>query len=157
VRESIITALYYDDSVNLFIKKIRPIHLQDDFKQELFLIISQEQDERIIALYREHKLNYYVARIMCNMFYSKTSRFYYQYVKRQDQNFIVHHSNTELEQKAVNALKSLNWYEQEILRLYAELGSCRKVQAETMISHKSIMNTVNAARKQLKKIINNND
>lgn len=47
-------------------------------------------------------------------------------------------------------MDSLYWYDQEILKMYVELGSVRKVSKETGIPHTSIFITIKNIRKCIK-------
>ena len=50
-------------------------------------------------------------------------------------------------------IKDLYWYDKEILRMYVQLGSVRKVSAQTGIPHTSIFITIKNIRKCIKKCI----
>ncbi len=47
-------------------------------------------------------------------------------------------------------IESLYWYDQEILRMYVELGSVRKVSKQTGIPHTSIFITIKKIRSCIK-------
>jgi len=47
-------------------------------------------------------------------------------------------------------IETLYWYDQEILRMYVELGSVRKVSKQTGIPHTSIFITIKNIRKCIK-------
>jgi transposase-like protein len=47
-------------------------------------------------------------------------------------------------------INNLYWYDQEILKMYIELGSVRKVSKQTGIPHTSIFITIKNIRKCIK-------
>jgi transposase-like protein len=47
-------------------------------------------------------------------------------------------------------IESMYWYDQEILKMYVELGSVRKVSKQTGIPHTSIFITIKNIRKCIK-------
>jgi len=77
-RNSIISELYQNGRINYLISIKAPKGLADDFKQELFLIISEMPDVRLFQLYRENTLILWICRIILNMS-SKKGRFTYKY------------------------------------------------------------------------------
>lgn len=55
-----------------------------DLAQMLYLDLLEKNDETIISLYEEKKLQYFLTRMVINSINSKTSRYYYLYKKYND-------------------------------------------------------------------------
>lgn len=55
-----------------------------DLAQMLYLDLLEKNDETIISLYKEKKLQYFLTRMVINSINSKTSRYYYLYKKYND-------------------------------------------------------------------------
>ncbi len=58
----------------------------------------------------------------------------------------------EMEDLALKEVDNLYWYDREIIRLYLQLGSYRKVEAETGIPWESIYFSIAKARKKIRQI-----
>jgi transposase-like protein len=65
--------------------------------------------------------------------------------------FVKEEEDIDNTQEVANSIEkiipSLYWYDQEILKMYIELGSVRKVSKETGIPHTSIFITIKNIRK----------
>lgn len=55
-----------------------------DLAQMLYLDLLEKNDETIISLYQEKKLQFFLTRMVINSINSKTSRYYYLYKKYND-------------------------------------------------------------------------
>lgn len=58
-----------------------PDTYKDDLIQEIYLIILQYDTNTLQQLYEKKQLKYYIAKIITNQFFSKTSSFYKTYKK----------------------------------------------------------------------------
>lgn len=56
----------------------------DDFKQEIYLILLEYNQDKIIELYNKKQLKFFIVRIIQNQYHSKNSPFYMKY-KRYSQ------------------------------------------------------------------------
>lgn len=54
---------------------------KQDLSQEIYLIVLTKPPELLQQLYDNKQLNYYLARIISNQYFSKTSQFYKNYKK----------------------------------------------------------------------------
>ena len=50
-----------------------------DLKQMCYLTMLEKDEQEIVGMYQRGQLLYYLARILTNNYYSKTSRYYYNY------------------------------------------------------------------------------
>lgn len=58
-----------------------PDTYKDDLAQEIYLIILQYDTNTLQKLYEKKQLKFYIAKIITNQFFSKTSSFYKTYKK----------------------------------------------------------------------------
>lgn len=52
-----------------------------DLKQMCYLTLLEKDEQEIIGMYQKGQLLYYIAKILTNNYYSKTSPYYYKYKK----------------------------------------------------------------------------
>lgn len=55
----------------------------DDLAQDIYLILLQMDEEKLVKLYEKKQLSFWVARIIMNQYFSVTSPFYTKYRKFQ--------------------------------------------------------------------------
>ena len=61
----------------------------DDLVQEIYLIILEYDDNKIIKMYEQNQIKFFITRIIKNQYFSKNSTFYKKYKmydQRQDNN-----------------------------------------------------------------------
>lgn len=88
MKTQILSDLYQSKELSDLINKMKPVHLREDLKQELFLTLCEKPDSLIIDLHKSNQLKYYVTRIVLNMIASNTSPFYKKYRR-----FLTEYSN----------------------------------------------------------------
>ena len=76
LRNKIITEFWESKSVNEAFEKMQPIELQADLKSEVFLVLCEMEESKLIGLYERNELKYYMVRIMLNMIKSDRSNFF---------------------------------------------------------------------------------
>lgn len=59
---------------------VKPLY-QQDLAQDVFLIILSKPEKMLQELYDNKQLNFYLARIISNQYFSKTSKFFKDYKK----------------------------------------------------------------------------
>jgi len=67
---------------------VSPRHKQD-LVQEIYLILLQYDRKKIVEMYENKQLNFFLTRVIKNQYYSSTSQFYKLYKKQyelQDEN-----------------------------------------------------------------------
>jgi hypothetical protein len=79
-RQDIISNLYTSKDVDDCIAKMVQAKYRQDFKQELFLIISSVDEILISKLYQEQKIKYYVVRVIINLSRQKRNVFHRKYI-----------------------------------------------------------------------------
>lgn len=150
-----------DSKVNDLIGKIKPVDLQDDLRQELYLAVLTTDCDKIIKLRASNELTAYVLKIVCNMVFSKTSKFYYQFRKSDSHKAIEYLSTLSdtpiiktdsvtryLEQK--KTIDAVNWHEVTIFNKYVETNNIREVARFFEIPVNHVWSVINKIRNEIK-------
>ena len=149
----------YDKEFELAFKNIGK-DLWEDLRQEIALIVLEYDKDKIAELESKGKqvFKFWIVRICCNQTnskYGKFGRLYKSLIPVEDvTRFVAEEEEISDDQHIVdNITKKMNdlyWYDREILKMYIELGSVRKVSAQTGIPHTSIFITIKNIRKCIK-------
>ena len=75
-KQNIITEYYNSQWVNDAIGKMQPEDLQQDLKQEVFMVLLEMDEEKLLELHANGFLKFYAVRTMLNMIKSDRSKFY---------------------------------------------------------------------------------
>jgi len=152
-KNSILSEIYQSKDLDVMIRSIKPQHLQDDIRQYCFLELLEKSEEFVLDLYNRGKLKGYIMRVIYNT--SKGNK--HNGLKIQ----LGNETPTEVipeciceQYEEINiepVLKDVYWYKTELLRLYAEHGTFKKVSDLTKIPLKSVYTTIVEARKEIKK------
>lgn len=163
-KNDIISSLYLDQDINKAIKKMQPEDLQDDLRQEIFMVLCEMNDERLIDMHANGYLKYFLVRTMLNMMKSNRSGFYHTFRKTfveygdTNANTPDETHNEDLMHKLTQSFKVLHWYEQEIFKLYSENGqNILKLSRDTKIPYRSLFKTIRKVKTLLKYKIRNHD
>lgn len=158
----ILTKIYTSNEVRDVIKKLKPVHLQEDILQHCFLELFQKEPAFIIDLHDRGKLKSYIVKILYNTATYTRSTFAKQQGKETPTDFcgnskyeVIRFDSEEKErienqQQIACAVSEVHWFKADILKMYAELGTYRAVSEKTGIPNTTIFNTVNQARKEIK-------
>ena len=153
-REEILIEFWNSEEVNHAISKMHPIELQEDLKSELFLILAEMSELKLITLYENKQLRFYVVRVMLNLVRSTDKKFFAKY-----RNFVEYQPIEKAEDSQKDAsefvmqyFEGLYWYEKELLRLYTfEFNrNARELSRATGIPYMSIIRTLNKTKQYLK-------
>lgn len=163
-RNEIIEHFYNSKDVADAISKMRPIELQDDLRQEIFLVLCEMSDERIQEMWHEgwkrkdcgEKLKHYIVRMMLNMMMSNRSSFFVKFRKSfiewsAEHDIAFHPVEDDMAIVRVEETnKELHWYEREVLKLYSENG-CNVMQLarDTKIPYRSLFKTISKLKKEM--------
>ena len=146
-RNEILIEFWKSEEVNNAFSKMHPIELQDDLKAEVFLILCEMPEAKLIDLYDKKQLRFYLVRIMLNLIQSTDKKFYQKY-----RNFTelvgYEKKDEEYNEDIINVnehIENLYWYKQEIFRLYTfEFNkNARELSKNTGIHYMSIIRTLN--------------
>lgn len=61
-----------------------PALYKQDLIQEVYLILLEYDKDKIIELFNNNQINYFISKIITNLWYSKTSPFYMKYKKHNN-------------------------------------------------------------------------
>jgi len=157
LRNEILTEFWSSREVNEAISKMKPVELQEDLKSEVFLILAELDQQKLVDLYDRKQLRFYIVRIMLNLVQSTDKKFYRKYrdfvewveVEKEDV------KEVDITEGILNHVEGLYWYQKEILRLYAfEFnGNARELSRKTGIPYMSIIRTLNQTKNELRKKI----
>lgn len=156
-RNGIIAELWDSKDLNDTLKKMKPVEIQEDLKSELFLIICEIEENKLVQLYNRKELKFYIVRIMLNIVRSSKNNFYKNYRNFDEYN---NEEKPDEQYEPVEIMKyieNLYWYQKEILRLYTfEFNkNASMLSRATGIPYMSIIRTINQIKKDLKKKIRN--
>lgn len=160
-RESIIQEMFLSKDVDAAIRKMEPVDLHDDLKQEVFLVLCEMDTDRLIRMYEDGVLKYFIVRTILNMAKSNTSQFYYKFRRQlfelsSIQEIIEDRYDEDLYLRLDNGLGVLHWYEKEIFRLYSDNGqNVLQLSRETKIPYRSLIKTITKVKQLLKYKIRN--
>ena len=163
VKNKILAEFWDLKEVNEAFGKMQPEELRYDLKAEVFLVLCEMDEQKLIGLYERNELRFYIVRTMLNMIKSDRSTFYKNY--RNHIEFVASDLNREIKRindeptdlidKLENNLEGLHWYNKEILKLYAIdfKKNAKELSRKTGIPYMSIVRTINKTKKQMKQNI----
>jgi len=157
VKNKILAEYWTLKEVNDAFAKMHPEELQYDLKAEVFLVLCEMNEEKLIGMYERNELKFYIVRVMLNMIKSDRSNFYKSYRNYieyvdNDTEAIVDFDKLDLVDKLEKNLEGLHWYNKEILKLYAIdfKKNAKELSRKTGIPYMSIVRTINKTKKQMK-------
>lgn len=154
-RNAIISELWSSDDLNEALKKMKPVEIQEDLKSELFLIICEIEESKLIDLYDKKQLKFYIVRIMLNLVQSSKNKFFKNYRNFEEYNETEKPDETEQPIEVMDYIENLYWYQKEILKLYTFdfNKNAKELSRQTGIPYMSLIRTLNQTKKELKKKI----
>ena len=157
-REQIIHELYLSKDINEAIGKMQPYDLQDDLRQEVFLVLCEMEEDRLLQMYDDGYIKYFLVRTIINMAKSDRSNFARTfrriYEPIEDYAPVEQYDET-MSERLYKSMEILHWYEKEIFRLFSETGNLLQVSRETKIPYRSLLKTIKKVRLTLKYKIRN--
>lgn len=161
-REQIIQELYLSKDINDAIGKMNPIELQEDLRQEVFLVLCEMDEARLFQMYNDGYLKYFVVRTILNMAKSDRSTFYKKFRGNFQEIPITYEVKKEeydesLNSKLEKSIEILHWYELELLKIYSNNPNLLAISRDTKIPYRSLLKTIKKAKTLLKYKIRNLD
>jgi len=164
-KHDIILQMYLDKDINQAISKMQPVELQEDLKQEIFLVLCEMNDERLCGMWTSGYLKYFVVRTMLNMAKSDRSTFFNmfrksfsEYCDNYEKADEISGVDEEMDGKLKKSMGELHWYEKNLFEHYAENGrNILKLSRDTKIPYRSLFKTVTKVKKKLSKAVRKED
>jgi hypothetical protein len=156
VKNEILAQYWTSKEVNDAFDKMQPEELRYDLKAEVFLVLCEMNDDKLIGMYERNELKFYIVRIMLNMIKSDRSNFYKNYrnyTEFVDNNYVAdEYDKANMVDKLEVNMDGLHWYNKEILKLYAIdfKKNAKELSRKTGIPYMSIVRTINKTKKQMK-------
>lgn len=156
VKNEILGQYWTLKEVNDAFEKMQPEELRYDLKAEVFLVLCEMNEDKLVGLYERNELKFYIVRIMLNMIKSDRSTFYKNYrnyTEFVDQGFASdEYDKTDMFDKLELNMDGLHWYNKEMLKLYAIdfKKNAKELSRKTGIPYMSIIRTINKTKKQMK-------
>ena len=156
VKNEILEQYWTLKEVNDAFAKMQPEELQYDLKAEVFLVLCEMNEDKLVGLFERNELKFYIVRIMLNMIKSDRSTFYKNYRNYSefvDQDYAYDDNDkTDMFEKLELNMDSLHWYNKEMLKLYAIdfKKNAKELSRKTGIPYMSIIRTINKTKKQMK-------
>ena len=158
VKNEIITQFWDSKEVNDAFEKMQPEELRYDLKAEVFLVLCEMDEMKLVGMFERNELKFYIVRIMLNMIKSDRSTFYKNYRNHIefvniDKDFdVINYDKLDLVDKLEKNLEGLHWYNKEILKLYAIdfKKNAKELSRKTGIPYMSIVRTINKTKKLMK-------
>ena len=72
-RNSIIEKLWNSQELKEAIAKMQPEDLQDDLRSEIFKVLCEMDEDKLVDMYNRNVLRFYIVRTMLNMTQSNTT------------------------------------------------------------------------------------
>lgn len=162
-KNEILTELFNAPALLRMLSKFNAGGGQEDLKSELFAVLCEKPEEKIIELHTNNQLMFYATAIVQKMVFQTGGRFHRRY---RNQTYEVHEqmmtersddSRQELEEqlKKLDAAieNDLHWVERSMLNIYNELGSLEKTKEKTKISERNVRYILGNAKSKLKTAI----
>lgn len=110
-KNEIIEKLAKEKKVEEFISNTAKTYNEDikDLAQEIYMILLETDDEKIIELYENDELEFYVSKIITNQYRSCTSPFYTHYRKWQLKRTTYDPSTTPDEDNKLDENENYRW------------------------------------------------
>ena len=157
-RDFIISELYNSKDIKEAIEKMQPYQLQDDLKQEVFLVLCEMEEERLLKMYSDGYIKFFIVRTILNMAKSDRSNFartFRRVYSEVQDNYSVEEYDESINIKLNKSMEILHWYEKEIFKLYSESGNLLQISRETKIPYRSLLKTIKKVKTLLKYKIRN--
>lgn len=165
-KNNLIERLYKDRHLNEMLRRINRYHVED-FKQELFLILMDLPEDKLLNLHYNQLLYPFVNKIISNQTHSKTSPFYKKYRSQREIMQEVEEvpqvaeetpNEYDLDYCLKRTLQEINkiddWYERQLTK-YVLIAGMKVVDIakKTGIKRKEIYRVVSHRRKQIHKVL----
>ena len=89
-KQEIINDLAQQKTVEKIVTKLlpssrNPFDCPDDLIQSIYLILLEKSEDLIVSLYEKGEIGFYILKVVKNQLLSKSSNYYYTYIKLRSQ------------------------------------------------------------------------
>lgn len=178
-KNTAISALYTDRRFNECIGKMNPVHLQNDLRQEVMMVLLEKPSDVIVAMAERDELLYYSMRVVCNLMKRERNGFIQKYrhvfeeVQDTAEDVCMDDITADVDlcpsvkcvlngrvmketredaaiEKIAHVFSTLHWYDQQIFLDYVRTGSFSAIEKETRIPRQSTFKTVQKTIQKIK-------
>jgi hypothetical protein len=156
-KSHIIEQLYADKDIAQAIGKMQPVDLQDDLRQEMFMVLCEMDEKKLMDMHEKGFLKFYLVRTMLSMIKSDRSTFFNKFRKQVEEWSVQYDSKEdepypidEMIYKLNKSMDILHWYVKEIFKLYSESGmNIMELSRNTKIPYRSLSLTIKKVKTYL--------
>lgn len=85
----------------------------DDLAQDIYIILLQMEEEKLVNLFNSNELDFWIARVILNQYFSNTSPFYTKYKKFQ-------HLSDQINKDIKNRAEKTEWMQERSRKEYLD-------------------------------------
>ena len=161
-KNQILTDLFRSRELDEMLNKFDAGAGNDDLKSELFFVLCNQPEAKIIELSTNKQLMYYSTGIVQRMIFQK-GKFFRTYRNHTTE----FNNNIEIEEEEYNSDKDimlnrveqslevdLHWVERAMVSLYLDKGSMTKISEDVRMPFKQVQKIMKAARTKINDAIN---
>lgn len=157
-RNQIIANLWTSKEVNQAFEKMQPEDLQYDLKAEVFMVLLEMPEDKLLGMYERGEIRFFLVRIMLNMIKSDRSGFWKKYRNYVELNVCEQKEETYDETIFANleeSLSEIHWYQKQLFDLYAKEfnRNAKELSIATGIPYMSVIRTLKQTKQELRKKI----
>lgn len=156
-KQNIITEYYNSQWMNDAIGKMQPEDLQQDLKQEVFMVLLEMDEEKLLELHANGFLKFYAVRTMLNMIKSDRSKFYQMFrnfveLGNKDQAEEIYQERAEVCFDCAFNKSREQLYEKDMFWHYTYTfnRNALALSKETGIPYKTVTRTLQNAKQRIK-------
>jgi DNA-directed RNA polymerase specialized sigma24 family protein len=157
-RTEILESLFKNRQIAETISKMNPDHIREDLKSELFCVLCELKEDRLVDMHERGFLVFYAIRTILTMAKSNRSTFYKKFRKENaelDVN-LTDIPDTDYEDfvgDVMNAYDGLHFVEREILKAYSKLKSLEAVSRDTGVPLATVKRIMSNAKRRIHEIL----
>lgn len=163
-KSQIIEELYRSKEINEAISKMEPVDLQEDLRQELFLILCNMEEEKILDMYEKGYIKFFLIRTMMIMIKSNRSYFYKNFrnfteLSTFEKPDVVYEENKEIDLDLVFGTTRQGLYEKDMFLYYVYTfdRNCKKLSQATKIPYITVIRTIKNAKCRIKSYLRSSE
>lgn len=156
-KTQIIEELYKSKEINEAISKMEPVDLQEDLRQELFLILCNMDEEKVVDMYQKGYIKFFLVRTMLIMIKSNRSYFYKNFrnfteLSTFEKPDVAYLENPEINLDEIFGNTRQGLYEKDMFLYYVYTfdKNCKELSRATKIPYITVIRTIKNAKCRIK-------